>query len=126
MKIKVENCPALLAAVDVFFGAELTGKVDSNKRGEASTQKRCLFEISVKQMSMFNSSKIAFRWIAKTGEHTITVSTQIVQEAHLKKSFSLKVQQLISDLYYAWVWLYRFSTLHQSHAYLMKPFSETS
>lgn len=35
-----------------FFGAELTGKVDSNKREQASTQKRCLFEISMKQMSV--------------------------------------------------------------------------
>lgn len=62
-------------AVNVLFGVELTGKVDSKKREEASTQKRCLFKISVKQMSVFNLSKIAFRWMAKTGEPAITVPT---------------------------------------------------
>lgn len=37
-KKKVEKCPALQVAIDVFFGAGTTGKVDSYKRKEACTQ----------------------------------------------------------------------------------------
>lgn len=38
--IEVEKCPALRVAIDVYFGAGPTDKVDSNKRKEAHTQKQ--------------------------------------------------------------------------------------
>lgn len=37
-KKKVEKCPALQVAIDVFFGAGTTGKVNSYKRKEACIQ----------------------------------------------------------------------------------------
>lgn len=37
-KKKVEKCPALQVAIDVFFGAGTTGKVNTYKRKEACTQ----------------------------------------------------------------------------------------
>lgn len=38
--IEVEKCPALRVAMDVYFGAGPTGKVDSNKRKEAHTKEQ--------------------------------------------------------------------------------------
>lgn len=110
----------LLMAVNVFFGVELTGKVDSNRREEASTQKRCLFKISVKQMSVFNSSKIAFRWIAKTGEPTITVSTHSSRSTFKEELFNKGSAAYLRSLLHVGL-ACRFSTIHQSHAYMIKP-----